>query len=850
MFVQKIKKLHSMLKYIPKNKYRYECIKISLTYLMIGLLWIYFSDRFTYKIADNGGMLLILNTYKGWLYVIASAVIIYLLISKFMKKVELSEKKLNESYDELSAVNEELQAYVQQLTASEEEMRLQYEQLAESEKKLKASEERTNAIIKVMPDLLFLIDESGIFIDSMAGNESLLLLPKEAFIGKSLFDVMPKEISEEARERMQTVLKHGIVESFKYELNLYGQKRHFELRMVRKNEKEIIAISRDVTVERQQELALKLSEERFKTLVSTMQQGLALYEGSPEEDVRNYRFLDANEAHERLTGINTKENSGKTVGQLLPNLENEILEKLNHVVKTGQFIQYQHYFQPKGNYYEIVAYQPQKSQLAVIVYDITEKRQAEDTLKANEYTLRTLFKGSSDAIFIAENNFIIDCNLSAIELLGHDSIESILGKGLEQFAPENQPDGEDSKEKFHKMTQCAMAEGKSKFEWWYMRVDGSVLPVEIMMTSILLHGKNVLHSSWRDIKDRKQMESRMKYLSYHDQLTGLYNRRFFEEELDRLDVEENLPFTLIMADVNGLKLVNDSFGHNVGDELLKTVVEVMTKGCGNNRTIARLAGDEFVIMLPKTDADEVEQLIQNMKDLASKEKVGSVEISISFGYEVKRIMEEKISEVLKKAEDYMYKKKLFESPSMRGKTINAIITALHEKNKREEQHSHRVSKLCESMGRALDLSEDKIKELRTVGLLHDIGKIAIEESILNKAGKLTEEEWKTIKRHPEIGYRILSTVNDMSEMAEYVLAHHEKWNGTGYPKGLRCDGIPLQSRIITIADAYDAMVSERSYRNPLTEEAALQELKINSGIQFDAELVKIFIEKVLYKTFN
>jgi putative nucleotidyltransferase with HDIG domain len=182
---------------------------------------------------------------------------------------------------------------------------------------------------------------------------------------------------------------------------------------------------------------------------------------------------------------------------------------------------------------------------------------------------------------------------------------------------------------------------------------------------------------------------------------------------------------------------------------------------------------------------------------------------------------------------------------MRGKTVKTIINTLNEKNKREEQHSFRVSQLCERMGESLGLTERKIHELKIAGLLHDIGKIAIEENILNKPGKLTNDEFKEIKRHPEIGYRILSTVNEMSEIAEYVLLHHEMWNGTGYPKGLKGENIPIESRIIAIADAYDAMTSERSYRNALPEEFAIGELQRNSGIQFDSQLVNVFIEKVL-----
>ncbi len=300
----------------------------------------------------------------------------------------------------------------------------------------------------------------------------------------------------------------------------------------------------------------------------------------------------------------------------------------------------------------------------------------------------------------------------------------------------------------------------------------------------------------QDVTDRKQTEEKIVYLSFHDRLTGLYNRRFFEEELKRLDVARNYPLTLVMADVNGLKLINDSFGHAIGDELLINVAEVLRKGCRRDDIIARLGGDEFVILLPKTDTLETEQILKRINTLALQEKVGSIEISISFGYETKRHYAEDILELFKKAEDYMYKRKLFEGPSMRGKTIETIIRTLHEKNKREEQHSYRVSALCESMGQALSLPEGEIQELKNVGLLHDIGKIAIDENILNKPGKLTKDEWEEIKRHPEIGYRILSTVNGMSEMAEYVLTHHERWDGLGYPRGLKGEELPSSPELL------------------------------------------------------
>ena len=352
----------------------------------------------------------------------------------------------------------------------------------------------------------------------------------------------------------------------------------------------------------------------------------------------------------------------------------------------------------------------------------------------------------------------------------------------------------------------------------------------------------------QDITEQKNKEQEILYLSYHDYLTGLYSRRFYEEELKRLDSARNLPLTIVMGDVNGLKLINDSFGHAMGDELLKKVAEVIKKGCRADDIVARLGGDEFIILLPNTTSYQAEQMINRIKALLSMEKVGSISISISFGYATKNDQEEMIQDIFKKAEDHMFKDKIIESQSMRGKTIQTIIATLNEKNKREEQHSHRVSALCKSMGEALGMNEGKIEELKTVGLLHDIGKIAIDENILNKNGRLNESEYNEIQRHPEVGYRILSTVKEMLDLANYVLYHHERWDGSGYPKGLKGNDIPLVSRIIAIADAFDAMSSERSYRSSMPEPMIIEELRKNAGIQFDPEMINVFVEKVLRKS--
>jgi diguanylate cyclase (GGDEF)-like protein/PAS domain S-box-containing protein len=496
---------------------------------------------------------------------------------------------------------------------------------------------------------------------------------------------------------------------------------------------------------------------------------------------------------------------------------------------------------------ELKAYVEQLSEAEEeLRFQYEQNLESDKRLKISEEKFRTMFEQAPLGITLSDSltGRFYETNSKFAEITGRTKEEIINTDWMTITHPD------DVKENLIEMN--LMNEKKKKgfnMNKRYIKPDGSI--VWVNMTIMNLHLEDKINPSEicmiEDISEQKKLELQLIHLSYHDQLTGLYNRRFFEEELRRLDVQRNYPITIVMGDVNGLKLINDSLGHAKGDELLKKVAKVIKKGCRTDDIIARLGGDEFVILLPKTDTIETECIIKRIKSLALKEKVDSIDISISFGYETKNDDEQEAHEIFKRAEDYMYKKKLFESPSMRSKTISAIISALHEKNKREEAHSRRVSSLCRSIGKALNLLDVEVEELKTIGLLHDIGKIAIEENILNKPGKLTVGEWEEIKRHPEIGYRILSTVNDMSEMANYVLAHHERWDGTGYPKGLKGSQIPLQSRIISIADAFDAMTSERSYRRALSEEVAIEEMLKTSGTQFDPELVKVFIEKVLEK---
>lgn len=495
----------------------------------------------------------------------------------------------------------------------------------------------------------------------------------------------------------------------------------------------------------------------------------------------------------------------------------------------------------------IIAYPLATVLIGAILSEANERRMTAEALAASEHNFRRIFESSADPILLFKNDKIIDCNQAAATLLAAGDKESLLGRGIWEFSPERQADGQLSRTKALQLLEACLRESKLRFEWLQTKADGEIIPVEVVLTVITLQGETVIHSLIRDMSEHMDLKEKLKHISYHDQLTGIYNRHYFEEELQRLNVRRNLPLTVMMADVNGLKLINDSFGHAVGDKLLQKVAVLIKKGCREDDIISRIGGDEFMVLFPQTDSNEVNRIEKRIQELTAQEKLESLDISISFGWATKHTEAEDISDILKKAEDYLYKKKLFESPSMRGRTINTIIHTLHEKNKREEAHSYRVSAICEAMGEVLGLSADEIKELKNVGLLHDIGKIAVDELMLNKPGKLTVEEWNEMARHPEIGYRILSTVNDMAEMAEHVLAHHERWDGSGYPKGLKGHEIPLQARIITLADAFDAMTSDRPYRKALSQQTAINELVHNAGTQFDPQLVEEFLRMLSMK---
>lgn len=348
-----------------------------------------------------------------------------------------------------------------------------------------------------------------------------------------------------------------------------------------------------------------------------------------------------------------------------------------------------------------------------------------------------------------------------------------------------------------------------------------------------------------DITDKREKQKQVEYLSFHDHLTGLYNRRYMEMIIRRMDEAQIRPLALMVIDVNGLKLTNDAFGHDMGDLLLKKVAEIITSCVREEDVVCRVGGDEFVLVLPHTTEEEAECLRSRIKTLALESSMESVMISLAMGYAVKTDPEQELTEIQKLADNNMYKNKLKKGRIMRSRTIETVLRNINSKYDYEQIHTERVSQFCERIALALGLPPKDVEDAKISGSLHDIGKIMISPETLNKTEKLTDREWEEVRKHPMTGYQILRGVDEYSSLAKVILHHHERMDGKGYPDHLAGEEIPLLSRIITVADAFEAMTASRSYQKTKTLEEAIAELKRCRGTQFDPRIVDVFVEQVL-----
>jgi diguanylate cyclase (GGDEF)-like protein len=353
--------------------------------------------------------------------------------------------------------------------------------------------------------------------------------------------------------------------------------------------------------------------------------------------------------------------------------------------------------------------------------------------------------------------------------------------------------------------------------------------------------KNIADSTNRMLGELESAYKDIFNLSYSDKLTSLRNRAYVENKLERLDKQVEFNYSIIMGDVNGLKLVNDTFGHKEGDRLICKIGNILQNVCSKDDIIARWGGDEFIILIVGKENSYSSKLIQNIKKECEGVADFGFKVSIALGSAEKK-EGINLEEVMNLAEERMYRSKLTEAKSSRNGTVMSLERTLYEKHSDTEEHTQRIKELSVKLGKKINLPEDKLSELELLGSLHDIGKIGIPDYILMKPGKLTNEEWEIMKRHTEIGYRIAKATPELSHVADEILSHHERFDGTGYPQGIKGHEIPILSRIINVVDSFDVMTHKRVYKDAADMDYAIKELKRCSGTQFDPVIADEFID--------
>ena len=485
------------------------------------------------------------------------------------------------------------------------------------------------------------------------------------------------------------------------------------------------------------------------------------------------------------------------------------------------------------------------------IQDITERKQAERELQLEKELSQSTILSVADGIITVDQDGIITLvNSSAEELIGR-SKEDMIGSNIDDTLPIFGPNSNNkaSKSWFHDLRNGLLRDGYNPIEEESILLtdSGKKLRISKKVAPITLpDGDNVgFVVAFSDITEKHENQQKIEHMSLHDSLTGLYNRHSMEDALYKFDVASNLPYAIIILDLNNLKLANDVFGHKMGDDLLKKSAEFLKDVFRKDDFISRIGGDEFCVLLPKTSRTSADRIKTKIIKESSKYKVEPITLSLAVGYAVKVDKSERIDDVMREADTNMYHNKNQNRLFVKEKTLDSFMKYNNMNIVKEKDHNDRVSILSAALYEAIGKSDEEVEKLKKAALLHDIGKIAIPSEIFNKKKSLTKDEVDQIRTHSQASHQILCVIQEYEFFADAILHHHERVDGTGYPGGLVGNEIPLEARVIAIADAYESMTSDRPYKKAISKAKAIKELRACSGSQFDHTLVEIFIDKVL-----
>lgn len=550
--------------------------------------------------------------------------------------------------------------------------------------------------------------------------------------------------------------------------------------------------------------------------------------GNPED----FSFMDMNGAFVKSTGLDRVQVMGSTLKNLqlrLHYLPDDFFEKLTKVALEGGTDSFLHYSKPLDHWFKHKIYSPEKHIVSLLLIDITPSMRHYEKLEE-------FFNISPDIMAIA--------NLEGRFIKVNPAWEKVLGYRVEEVENQLYKDFVHPSylQKDNNMLNRLQNDHKIlNHVNMFRHKNGNYRYLE---WSLQHKPKNKVYCIARDITERINSEKEIQYLTYHDHLTGLFNRQFAEVEMQRLDASRNLPIAIVIADINRLKLVNDAFGHEKGDAFIQEAAKLLTLSCRPEDLLARWGGDEFILFLPKTSHRKAESIVRRVKANCMNREIKGIQVSLSFGIAVKESEMQKMNDLLSEAERNLHQAQAREYLRRRSDIVHSVMETFYKKHPQEELHSKRVGALCKRTAQVLGWSDHDINLMEMAGRMHDIGKVALPDHILEKSGPLSHGEWDDMRRHTEVGSELVGAGQQDSEIGNAILYHHERIDGTGYPKGIKGSDIPIHAKILNIAASYDAMVHSH-YKEELTLQEAADEIRKNAGSQFDPNLAETFIQEVL-----
>lgn len=608
----------------------------------------------------------------------------------------------------------------------------------------------------------------------------------------------------------------------------------------------MLSVLRDITQLKQTDEALRLSQEKYTKAFQSHPEPMSI--NTLPEGI----YVEVNEAFLKATGYARGEVMGRSALELgiwVNNVEREYWVarvRTHNYTMRGEEIR----FRMKNGDIRTFIFSTEMINMGGTphmlwsVQDITERKTMEEALRLSENKFSRAFNISPVPMSIttlAEGRFVA-VNEALCRVVGYTREEILNRTSLEMGVWDNKA--------FRKPLEDKISQKQPvrEMDLFFRKKDGEERIGLLSAEAIEINGEACILSTVQDVTERRTAENEIRYLSTHDPLTCLYNRAYFEKQLKALNKLKQLPISVIIGDINGLKMVNDALGHEQGDRLLKAVASIMDQSCRSTDLVARWGGDEFIILLTNCSHEAACRMMEQIKADCHLQHNLPVETSISLGMATMNHESQDIQSIIIEAEDKMFRRKLLENKSARSAFIISLEKTLWTRSHETREHCQRLQDMALAIGRGMHLPNSELDNLKLLASLHDIGKIAVPNNILDKPGKLSQEEWETIRKHPEIGYRIAVSSPEMAPIAEAILHHHERWDGSGYPLGFKGEEIPLLSRIISIADAYDVMVNGRLYQTAIDPQKAWEEIERCAGTQFDpmlvARAIKLFTQPV------